>query len=200
MIKNIIFDFGDIFINLDKEAPFREMAKFGLNRMPLELEPILKNFEMGFMESDEFVNSLQQIFNSASKEQIIYAWNSMILDFPEERLDFIEKMKLENKYRLFLLSNTNDLHIEKVVENMGMERFQRFKNCFEKFYLSQEMKMRKPNSNIYEFVLKENGLKADETFFIDDTMENTVSASKLGIHCWNLKVGQENVLDILSHL
>ncbi|MDO6472023.1 HAD-IA family hydrolase [Maribacter sp. 1_MG-2023] len=200
MIKNIIFDFGDIFINLDKQAPLLEMTKFGFTELTPELDIIFKEYEMGIMESDEFVNRLQDIFPNASKVQIKDAWNSIILDFPEERLEFIEKLKSDNKYRLFLLSNTNDLHIDKVKESMGMERFNRFKNCFEVFYLSQEMKMRKPNADIYEFVLKENELNANETFFLDDTKENTDAASKLGIHCWNLQVGKEDVLETLSHL
>ena len=200
MIKNIIFDFGDIFINLDKQAPLIEMSKFGLTRMTPELDTIFKKYEMGLMKSDDFINVLQSIFSDASREQIITAWNSIILDFPEERLTFIEQLKNENKYRLFLLSNTNDLHIEKVKISMGLERFKRFKNCFEQFYLSQEMKMRKPNSNIYEFVLLENKLIANETLFIDDTKENTVSASELGILCWNLLVGKEDVIQTLNHL
>lgn len=200
MIKNIIFDFGDIFINLDKQAPLIEMSKFGLTQMTPELDTIFKNYEMGLMKSVDFINVLQSIFSDASREQIITAWNSIILDFPEERLTFIEQLKKENKYRLFLLSNTNDLHIEKVKISMGLERFKRFKNCFEQFYLSQEMKMRKPNSNIYEFVLLENKLIANETLFIDDTKENTVSASELGILCWNLLVGKEDVIQTLNHL
>lgn len=200
MIKNIIFDFGDIFINLDKQAPLLEMAKFGFTELTPELDTIFKKYEMGLMESDEFINRLQAIFTNATKDQIKDAWNSIILDFPEDRLKFIEKLKNDNQYRLFLLSNTNDLHIDKVKESMGLERFNRFKNCFEVFYLSQEMKMRKPNTDIYEFVLNENQLNANETFFLDDTKENTDAASKLGIHCWNLQVGKEDVLETLSHL
>ena len=200
MIKNIIFDFGDIFINLNKQAPLLEMAKFGFTELTPELDGIFKEYEMGLMESDEFVDKLQAIFTNATKEQIRDAWNSIILDFPEERLTFIEKLNSDNQYRLFLLSNTNDLHIEKVKDTMGMQRFNRFQNCFEVFYLSQEMKMRKPNANIYEKVLSDNKLIADETFFVDDTKENTDSASKLGIHCWNLQVGKDDVQEILSHL
>ncbi len=200
MIKNIIFDFGDIFINLDKQAPLLEMAKFGFTELTPELDTIFKKYEMGLIESDEFVNRLQAIFTNATKDQIKDAWNSIILDFPEDRLKFIEKLKNDNQYRLFLLSNTNNLHIDKVKESMGLERFNRFKNCFEVFYLSQEMKMRKPNADIYEFVLNENQLNANETFFLDDTKENTDAASKLGIHCWNLQVGKEDVLETLSHL
>lgn len=200
MIKNIIFDFGDIFINLDKQAPLLEMAKFGFTELTPELDTIFKEYEMGLLETDAFIDKLQAIFTNATNQQIKDAWNSIILDFPEERLKFIEKLKSDNQYRLFLLSNTNDLHIEKVKESMGMERFNRFKNCFEVFYLSQKMKMRKPNTDIYEFVLKENNLIAEETFFLDDTKENTDSASKLGIHCWNLQVGKEDVLETLSRI
>ena len=200
MIKNIIFDFGDIFINLDKQAPLLEMAKFGFTELTPELDTIFKKYEMGLMESDDFINRLQAIFTNATKDQIKDACNSIILDFPEDRLKFIEKLKNDNQYRLFLLSNTNDLHIDKVKESMGLERFNRFKNCFEVFYLSQEMKMRKPNADIYEFVLNENQLNANETFFLDDTKENTDAASKLGIHCWNLQVGKEDVLETLRHL
>lgn len=200
MIKNIIFDFGDIFINLDKQAPLLEMSKFGLTKMTPELDTIFKDYEMGLMESDVFIDALQSIFNGATKEQIKIAWNSIILDFPEERLKFIEQLKSEKKYRLFLLSNTNNLHIEQVKVSMGLERFTRFQNCFEKFYLSQQIKMRKPNTNIYEFVLHENRLLPNETLFIDDTKENTDSASKLGIQCWNLQVGKEDVLETLNHL
>ncbi|VXC33098.1 HAD family hydrolase [Maribacter litoralis] len=200
MIKNIIFDFGDIFINLDKQAPLLEMAKFGFTELTPELDTVFKEYEMGLLETDAFIDKLQAIFTNATKQQIKDAWNSIILDFPEERLNFIEKLKSDNQYRLFLLSNTNDLHIEKVKESMGMERFNRFKNCFEVFYLSQKMKMRKPNTDIYEFVLKENNLIAEETFFLDDTKENTDSASKLGIHCWNLQVGKEDVLETLSRI
>ena len=68
-----------------------------------------------------------------------------------------------------------------------------FKNCFEKFYLSHEIKLRKPNKEIYEFSLKENNLIAEETLFIDDLEENTAAASTLGIHVWNLIPNQEDV-------
>ena len=200
MIKNIIFDFGDIFINLDKQAPLREMSKFGFDGVTPQLNNLFKDYEMGMLSSNAFLDKMKVIFPTASRSQIKIAWNSIILNFPEYRLHFIENLKKENKFRLFLLSNTNDLHIEKVKSTMGMERFERFKNCFEKFYLSQEMKMRKPNSDIYETVLLENDLKAKNTFFIDDTRENTDSASLLGIRCWNLNVGKEDIVQLQAHL
>ncbi|MDC0008330.1 HAD-IA family hydrolase, partial [bacterium] len=104
------------------------------------------------------------------------------------------------KYRLFLLSNTNAIHIRKVIEIMGNDRFQRFKRCFEQFYLSHEIGLRKPNADCYEFVLNRNKLIAAETLFIDDTEPNTVAASQLGIQVWHLQVGKEDVSELNSRL
>ena len=124
----------------------------------------------------------------------------MLLDFPDYRLEFIEKLATESEYRLFLLSNTNALHILEVAIIMGDSKFQRFKNSFEQFYLSHEIHMRKPNADIFEFVLEKNALDPTETFFVDDTFENTQSASKLGIKTWNLIVGQEDIIQLKSKL
>lgn len=201
MIKNIIFDFGDIFINLDKEIIFREIERFGgsVDLSPEILELNLR-YEVGAISSEDFVNGLKEVYPSASAEEIMRIWNGMLLDFPDERLNFIENMARENHYRLFLLSNTNAMHIPHVAEKMGLEKFNRFKNCFEQFYLSHEIQLRKPNAEIYNFVLQENNLKAEETFFIDDTKENTDAAEKLGIHCWNLRVGMEDIIDLKTRL
>jgi len=201
MIKNIIFDFGDVFINLDKQIIFREMQKFGGS---LELTPEMislnESYEIGVISSEEFIEKLKSVYPKASAGEIMDIWNGMLLDFPEKRLEFIESLAKEGQYRLFLLSNTNALHIPHVEEKMGSDRFYRFKNSFEQFYLSHEIQLRKPNAEIYRFVLDENGLEPNETFFIDDTKENTDAAEKLGIRCWNLKVGQEDIVDLKSKL
>jgi len=201
MIKNIIFDFGDIFINLDKQIIFREAEKFGgTAQLTPEMQKINNDFEIGAISPDEFISALQDVYPRATRKEIMDIWNGMLLDFPDYRLDFITDLAKEDKYRLFLLSNTNAIHIPYLADKWGQEKFNRFKNCFEKFYLSQEIHLRKPNAEIFEFVLNENGLKAEETFFVDDTKENTDAAEKLGIHCWNLQVGKEDVIDLKSHL
>ncbi len=201
MIKNIIFDFGDVFINLDKQVIYREVVKFGGNtEITSDIMKINDTYEVGGISSGEFIENLGQVYPQAKSEEISRIWNSMLLDFPDERLQFIENLAQEGNYRLFLLSNTNALHIPQVEKIMGDKKFQRFKNSFEKFYLSHEINLRKPNAEIYEFVLNENGLKAEETFFIDDTKENTEAAEKLGIHCWNLQVGKEDIIQLKSKL
>tara|TARA_R110000868_G_scaffold93087_1_gene257834 strand:- start:305 stop:907 length:603 start_codon:yes stop_codon:yes gene_type:complete len=200
MIKNIIFDFGDIFINLDKPAVFKVLTQFGYTEITPDLDKIMKDYEMGLISSSDFILAMNKVFPEARPEDLKKAWNSILLDFPDYRLEFLEKLAAENTFRLFLLSNTNELHIDHVLKNMGLHRFERFKKCFEKFYLSHEINLRKPNKDIYTFVLEENNLKAEETFFVDDTKENTDTSSLLGIKSWNLIVGQEDIIDLKKWL
>ena len=197
MIKNIVFDFGDIFINLDKKLFAEELQKIHISQESEEMLPILQQYEMGLVSTDKFLTFFEERL-SVSQDQLKKAWNSILLDFPKERLRFIQNLSESKKYRLFLLSNTNDLHISWIQQNWGMEQYNAFKICFEQFYLSHEINLRKPNNNIYEFVLTMNKLAPKETLFIDDTKENTDAAKALGIHIWNLKPGKEDVLELLT--
>ncbi|MGK0307381.1 MAG: FMN phosphatase YigB (HAD superfamily) [Urechidicola sp.] len=197
MIKNIVFDFGDIFINLDNKLFAEELQKIHISQESEEMLPILQQYEMGLVSTDEFFAFFEERL-SVSQDKLKKAWNSILLDFPKERLRFIQNLSESKKYRLFLLSNTNDLHISWIQKNWGMEQYNAFKICFEQFYLSHEINLRKPNNNIYEFVLTTNDLAPKETLFIDDTKENTDAAKALGMHIWNLKPGKEDVLELLT--
>ena len=199
MIKNIIFDFGDIFINLDKHATYREMDELGVSEISDKMIAVYHQYEKGLMTTDDFINFYHDKFG-IKKEDLINAWNAILLDFPKERLDFLKEISASKKYRLFLLSNTNDLHIKWVQNSVGEVFYQEFKNNFEQFYLSHEINLRKPDSEIYEFVLNENNLIADETLFVDDLKENTDSARKLGIHVWNLIPKKEDVTELLTKI
>ncbi|WP_318308815.1 HAD family hydrolase [Flagellimonas crocea] len=200
MIKNIILDFGDVLINLDKPATAKAMVQHGFTEVTSNLESLFQNYEKGLMASSDFLDEVSAHFPKATREYLLKAWNSILLDFPEHRLEFIEQLAAENQYKMLLLSNTNELHMDRVKEQMGMERFNRFKNAFDVFYLSYEMGMRKPDAEIFNFVLEENQLTPEETFFVDDVKENTDSAAFLGIHTWNLQVGQEDITQLKSRL
>lgn len=200
MTKNIILDFGDVLLNLDKPATAREMAKYGFNTITPELDQLFKDYEKGLVSSKSFLEVTGSLFPKADQQNLIDAWNAILLDFPEYRLEFLEALAASKKYRLFLLSNTNDLHIEFEKQSMGVDRFNRFKNCFEVFYLSYQMGMRKPDTEIFEFVVKENHLNPSETLFVDDTKENTDAATSLGIKTWHLQVGKEDFIELEKHL
>ncbi|WP_288994479.1 HAD family phosphatase [uncultured Polaribacter sp.] len=197
MIKNIIFDFGDIFINLDKKRFAKEIEKLGVSQVDEAVKNILDDYEMGLISTEDFLTFFNQNLKKP-KEALVLAWNSILLDFPLKRLEFLKKLAESKKYRLFLLSNTNDLHISWIQKDWGMELYNDFKSCFEKFYLTYEIHLKKPNADIYKFVLNENNLIAEETIFIDDTKENTDAANLLGIHTWNLIPREEDVTQLFT--
>ncbi len=200
MIKNIIFDFGDVFIDLDKEATSRMLIKQGFVGITPELMELFKAYETGKISTDLFVERAAKWVPRADPDELRTAWNAILLDFPDYRLDFLHNLSGEGDYRLFLLSNTNELHLARVMDKMGEERYEKFLNCFESYYFSHKVKMRKPDAEIFEYILNQHQLLADETFFIDDTQEHILSAAKLGIRTWHLQVGEEDVVALKSKL
>lgn len=197
MIKNLIFDFGDVFINLDKAGAMQNaLQTFEVETLPEELVAINTLYEQGLISTEEFLDFYQENFPKLTEVEIIDAWNFILKDFPRKRLEFIQQLAAEKKYTLILLSNTNELHINNIKENVAF--YEDFKKCFDAFYLSHEIQLRKPNANIYEFVLEENKLKAEESFFIDDTLENTEAAKQLGIHVWNIDETKEDISQLFS--
>ncbi|WJS94855.1 HAD family phosphatase [Flavobacterium johnsoniae] len=196
MIDAIIFDFGDIFINLDKPATISGLEKLGMKEWNNELNQLNLSFEIGSISPEDFVGGFQKQLPNASKEEILKAWNAILADFPFYRLEFLQE--LATKYRLFLLSNTDSIHINTFEQKSGVSFYKDFYNCFEKVYFSFDIGMRKPDPKIYEFVLEENNLTAENTLFVDDKKENTDSAAALGIKIWNLQVGKEDVVDLFN--
>ena len=172
------------------------LTLFDLEEFPEDLIAINTLYEQGLISSEEFVEFYTDNFPELSEKDIIDAWNFILKDFPKERLAFLQKLKEENKFKLILLSNTNELHINWVKEHVSF--YEEFKTCFDQFYLSHEINLRKPNDDIYQFVLKQNKLKAEECLFIDDTKDNTDTASTLGIHIWNIDETKENVINLFS--
>jgi putative hydrolase of the HAD superfamily len=194
MIKTIIFDFGDVFLDLDKAATKRELERMEISDLSEEILQQNQKYEKGLITSEDFIESWCETYPQLSSENFKESWNAILLHFPEHRLKFLQDLQKEGKYRLILLSNTNDIHIEWVKENVGF--FEEFRNCFDAFYLSQEINLRKPEHSIYEFVLKKHRLKPEETLFIDDTLENTRAAAELNIHTWNINPSTEDVVDL----
>jgi FMN phosphatase YigB (HAD superfamily) len=196
MINAIIFDFGDVFINLDKQATVDGLRNLGLTEWNDDLNQLNILFETGQITRNNFIEGIQKHIPNASTGEILKAWNAILLDFPLYRLEFLQM--LSKKYRLFLLSNTDAIHIETFEQNNGASFYGDFYKCFEKVYFSFEIEMRKPNPEIYNYVLNEHDLQAKRTLFIDDKKENTDAALSLGFHVWNLQVGKEDVVDLFN--
>ena len=196
MITTIIFDFGDIFINLEKEAQIEAFNKLGLFGPNDELVAANDLFEKGEISELQFIETFQKFIPDASVDEIRKAWNSIIGDFPLYRLEFLQL--LTRKYKLFLLTNTDETHISRFEHNVGISFFSDFYQCFEKVYYSYETGKRKPDPSIFNLILNKYDLSPKRTLFVDDKKVNTDAAASLGIHVWNLEVGQEDVVDLFS--
>ena len=196
MITTIIFDFGDIFLNLEKQAQIDAFKKIGLHGPNEELIAANDLFERGKITELQFIESFTKFIPNASVDEIRTAWNSIIGEFPLYRLEFLQL--LSRKYKLFLLTNTDEIHISKFEHNVGISFFSDFYQCFEKVYYSYEMGLRKPDPAIFNHILNKHDLSPKRTLFVDDKKVNTDAAASLGIHVWNLEVGQEDVVDLFS--
>jgi putative hydrolase of the HAD superfamily len=197
MITTLVFDFGDVFINLDKEGAHKNaLEAFGFDELPEDFIAINTLYEQGFIPTYEFLEFYEGNFPELSRKDIKEIWNYIILDFPKHRLEWLQELKASGKYKLVLLSNTNELHIDFIKENVSF--YEEFKDCFDKFYLSHEINMRKPDIAIYEFVLEDNNIKAKECVFIDDTTKNTESALDLGFGVWNIDPKTQDVVNLFK--
>ncbi len=197
--KSYIFDFGDVFINLDKTATFVELQKFGLTEFTEEM--LLQNmqYEKGLLTTDEFLTFYQNQFPSAVKEDLKTAWNKILLDFPKYRLEFIETFS--KKHNCYLLSNINDMHLTSIKNNLGLTFYNRFLACFKKVYYTHEIHLRKPDKSIFEFVFEDANINPKESFFVDDTLENIQTAKQYGVKCWHIDPFDDDIVlleDILE--
>ncbi|MEO6882484.1 MAG: HAD family phosphatase [Bacteroidia bacterium] len=200
-VKNIIFDLGVVLLNIDYSLTQKAFRQLGITDFDalysqLHQDKIFDDFEKGLISAAEFRNTLRKISDKNwSDAQIDAAWNAMLLDFPEKRLQLLEKLK--SRYRLSLLSNTNEIHIN-YFSNYLQKTFgiADLSNVFEKEYFSYEIKMRKPDTEIYEYVLREKKILAQETLFIDDLLINVKAAETIGLQTIHL-ASPNTILDII---
>ena len=196
MINTIIFDFGGIFVDLNPEMSKSAFQKLGLNEWNDELKNQNALFEIGKISELQYLESFQKYIPNADLLEIRAAWNSLIGNFPLKRLEFLQM--LARKYKLILLSNTDAIHISHFEHKVGMSFASDFYQCFEKVYFSYELGLRKPDEAIFTRIIKNHNLSEKRTLFVDDKKENTDAALKLGLHVWNLQVGQEDVMDLFA--
>jgi glucose-1-phosphatase len=193
--KNIIFDFGGVILNIDYHRVIDSFTKLGavdfekiysqLNQLHL-----FDDYDKGLISSDEFRQKIRSITNLAiSDSQIDEAWNAILIDLPKENIELLHRLK--KSYRLFLLSNTNEIH-EKAFTKLMFDLFGKnvLTDIFERIYFSHQVKQRKPDIKIFQTVINENNLIAGETLFIDDSPQHIEGAKQAGLQTLFLKKGQ----------
>jgi HAD superfamily hydrolase (TIGR01509 family) len=193
-IRHILFDLGGVLLNLDHKRTQDAFAALGFPDFmgvwnQLQQDSLFDDFETGKVSTVDFIAAIRSKAGVAiTDEQIIEAWNALLLDFPLRRLQILQQLRIH--YDLLLLSNTNEIHetaFNKILmDNHGIPSLGVF---FDKVYLSHRIGMRKPNAEVFQMILDENGLKASDTLFIDDTLEYVEGAKKLGIQTIHLEKG-----------
>lgn len=194
-IKNLLIDFGGVLINLDRPRCIENFKKLGLSDADEMLDVyhqqgIFMEQEKGLITASEFRNGIRDKMGKiVTDRQIDTVWNSFLVDIPTSKLDLL--LKLREKYVVYLLSNTNEIHWKWACKHAFPYRGFRVEDYFEKIYLSYEMKMVKPDAEIFEAVIDDAGIDPKQTFFIDDSEANCETARTLGMSTYTPQAGED---------
>ena len=188
-IDTLIFDFGGVIINLDYSKPVSEFKKLGiLDSKKLyskkEQTKLFDSLECGQISNENFLNEIRKKSNTNDLELIKKAWNSILLNIPEERVHLLKK--LSSKYKIFLLSNTNSIHLKEIISSYGEKKWKNFISIFNDVYFSNQIGMRKPNEDVFFYLIKKNKLDVSKTLFIDDSPQHIKTARKIGFKTYHL--------------
>lgn len=184
-VKAIIFDFGGIFINLNYAATIDAFKRLGIGNFDelysqAQQSNLFDNYETGKISSQRFINRLLDFLPiNTTPNQVVEAWNAMLLDIEPEKVKLLAELR--KSYPVYLLSNTNDLHIDIAFRRWKKTIGQSIHESFDKIYLSHEIGLRKPNLDIFELVCRENNLDPSKTLFIDDTEQHINGAKSIGL-------------------
>lgn len=194
-IKNIIFDWGGVLIDLDMPNCVKAFNEIGITDFKhllttAEESGIFKSYELGNCTTEEFREGIRELANrTLNDDEIDYVWNAMVKTVPEEKLQLL--CELKEKYAVYLLSNTNQLHWDyassRVFRYNGLEK----DDFFNQIFLSFEMHLAKPNPKIFSFALEEANLLPEETLFIDDSLLNCQAAASVGLRTAHYIIGTD---------
>ena len=185
--KNIIFDLGNVLVKLNPEGCIGAFKAIGMGEL-VDTNPqsegmkLMSKLGVGMITTEEFCEAARKLTGTyVTNEEIIDAANKMLVEIPDEKKERLLQLKKAG-YRLFLLSNTIDIHWDYCVDHLFPYQKYGVEDYFEQCFLSQRMHLAKPNARIYEEVIRQANIHPDETLFIDDLKENCEAAEKLGIH------------------
>jgi FMN phosphatase YigB (HAD superfamily) len=191
MVKNIIFDLGGVILDIDYKRTISAFEKLGMKNAgelysKAKQNPIFDQLEKGLITEEQFYDGLRRMSGLQIQDtQLRDAWNALLVDLPEKNVALLQKLRPD--YRLYLLSNTNAIH-EKGYHEMIVKKYGCFilNDLFDNRYLSHHIHLRKPDKEIFEYVLSDADIKAEETLFIDDSPQHIEAAKKLGIDAVHL--------------
>lgn len=183
--ENIILDLGGVVLHIDYQKTIDEFKSYGIDDFDKKYNQAMQSevfnkFEKGQIARPEFYAALRSWGFSMEDRAIDECWNKMIQEVPRENLRYLQDLAAQ--YNLVLLSNTNEIHIEAFRETIDQKfGWNKFKKLFSRIYFSNLIGMRKPDAEIFQFVIDHSNLNIRETIFIDDSIQHVQGAKELGI-------------------
>jgi len=207
MIKNIIFDFGGVLLDIDYELTYSNLSdvmgvRITSDHIPAQIFKVMLGYEKGEINTETFLWNLQKESSKLTPQpdKLVKAWNAMLLGWNPDRFKFLEELRKD--YSVYLLSNINELHLEWVMSDLKKNhKITNFDTkYFDKTFYSHLMKMRKPELKIYQEVLNETGINAEESLFIDDNIENVKKARQIGLQATYHNPKDEIIISLAGYL
>jgi glucose-1-phosphatase len=193
-IHNLIFDFGGVICNIDVTLAKKAFIDLGIKKFDTgdaitRTSGLFEALETGAVTPKEFRDRMRPFFETpVTDAQLDTAWNALLLDIPEPRIRLLEELR--KHYRIFLLSNSNEIHYTSYAETLRTQfGYPDFDALFEKAWFSFRLGMKKPSPEIFMHVLRDANLDPSETLFIDDTLMHVEGAAGAGIHGHHLRIG-----------
>ena len=189
-IKHIIFDLGGVILDIDENMAVHELQKRGVDVSLVSgeaFQALDSRFERGILTAASFRKKVKELFGlpKLTDADFDYIWNAILLDIPRERIRALEEIK--EHYTIFLMSNTNEIHYDLYVRDLQLRfGYKQFDDLFDKSYFSFDVHLLKPDPLFFEYILEQQGLKPEETLFIDDSPANIEVARKMGLHTYHI--------------
>ncbi len=203
-IQNIIFDLGEVIVDLDfskTEKAFQKLfpsLKNGIYTYQTQTA-IFDELETGKISPDAFRAYLKALVNeTVSNEDIDEAWNAMLINIPSRKLNLVQNLR--KHYKTYVLSNTNEIHIQYLNQFLlPQHQLKLLNEVFDFVYYSHEMGIRKPNKEAFTYIIDKHKIKPSSCLFIDDKLENIETAKELGMYTWHL-TNRENLYQLEKYI
>ena len=201
-INDIIFDFGGVIINIEYNDTINAFKNLGIKKFDSMYSKakqirLFNQLETGHISKTNFIKKIKHFMPlNTPNEKIISAWNAMIKDVPQKTIDYLIELKSKG-YRLFLLSNTNEIHIEEAIKSWDKTNCPKPEEIFNNIYLSYKIGMRKPNKEIFNFICNKENLDPSKTLFIDDSIQHIKGAKSIGLNTHHL-LNQTDLYSLFS--
>lgn len=189
--RNYIFDQGNVILDINPQLSLDALAAL----LPEELDDavitpadllggavgsLVGEFQVGNISTDSFLDSLlPSMRQGVTRKQLLDAWNALILDVPQQRRDALLRLRASGA-RTYMLSNTNDAHMERIYEKCFGGSRDNMLVYFDDLFLSNEMHLAKPDPAIFHELIRRTGINPAESVFVDDLQKNLDTASALG--------------------